>query len=179
MKPGESFVGQPIRSLQTMLRIIAQDGGYIPSVVPDGIYGPATMSSVSAFQRYHTLPVSGVTDQATWEKIAEIYEDSLVSIGKAEPIEVLIEPGHVFRFGDASPYLYLTQSMLIWLAIDHLSIPEPNHTGILDRETADALKAFQILSGLPETGELDRKTWKNLSRQFTLSTHHRTANPDR
>jgi hypothetical protein len=68
--------------------------------------------------------------------------------------------------------------MLLWLSADHLSIPEPNHTGILDRQTADALRAFQLLNGLPETGELDRKTWKNLSKQFTLSAHHHAANPD-
>ncbi len=178
MKPGESFVGQPIRSLQTMLRTIAEDGGYIPTVVPDGIYGPGTMSSVAAFQRYYGLPVSGVADQATWEKIVEIHEEALINIGKTEPIEILFEPGQVFRFGDSGPYLYLTQSMLLWLSTDHLSIPEPNHTGILDRQTADALRAFQLLNGLPETGELDRKTWKNLSKQFTLSAHHRTANPD-
>jgi len=179
MKPGESFVGQPIRSLQTMLRVIAEDGGYIPTVVPDGIYSPGTMSSVAAFQRYHGLPVSGVTDQATWDKIAEIYDLAIVNIGKTEPIEVLFEPGQIFRLGDSGPYLYLTQSMLIWLATDHLTIPEPNHTGILDRETAEALRAFQLLSGLPETGELDRNTWKNLSKQFTLSAHHHTADPSR
>ena len=115
---------------------------------------------------------------ATWEKIVEIHEEALINIGKTEPIEILFEPGQVFRFGDSGPYLYLTQSMLIWLSADHLSIPEPNHTGILDRQTADALRAFQLLNGLPETGELDRKTWKNLSKQFTLSAHHRAANPD-
>lgn len=176
MKPGESFVGQPIRSLQTMLRVIAEDGGYIPTVVPDGIYGTSTMNAIAAFQRYHDLPVSGVADQTTWEKVAEIYEIAIINIGKAEPIEILIEPGQVFVLGDASPYLYLAQSMLIYLADDHLSIPLAVHTGILDTETAAALRAFQILSGLPETGELDRNTWKNLSRQFTLLAHHNTAN---
>ena len=60
MKPGESFVGQPVRSLQTMLRVIAEDGGYIPTVVPDGIYGPQTATAVSTFQRRHALPITGI-----------------------------------------------------------------------------------------------------------------------
>ncbi len=176
MKPGESFVGQPIRSLQTMLRVIAEDGGYIPTIVPDGIYGATTMNAISAFQRYYGLPVSGVADQTTWDKVAEIYKIAIVNIGKTEPIEILFEPGQVFRLGEASPYLYLAQSMLIYLADDHLAIPVPIHTGILDTETAAALRAFQILAGLPVTGDLDRTTWKNLSKQFTLNAHHNTAN---
>jgi peptidoglycan hydrolase-like protein with peptidoglycan-binding domain len=69
--------------------------------------------------------------------------------------------------------------MLIWLSGLHLSIPEPNHTGILDPQTAEALRAFQRLNALPETGDLDRNTFKNLSKQFTLSAHHNTANPDK
>ena len=53
MRPGESFVGQPIRSLQTMLRVLAQYDGKYASVVPDGIYGPQTMAAVAHFQRLH------------------------------------------------------------------------------------------------------------------------------
>ena len=90
MKPGESFVGQPIRSLQTMLRVIAEDGGYIPTVVPDGIYGPGTMNSVSAFQRYHSLPITGITDQATWDKITEVYEPAIINIGKTRLLSTRI-----------------------------------------------------------------------------------------
>lgn len=176
MKPGESFVGQPVRSLQTMLRVIAEDGGYIPTVVPDGIYGPTTMNAIAAFQRYHSLPISGVADQTTWDKVAEIYETAIINVGKAAPIEVLFEPGQVFHRGDTSPYLYLAQSMLIYLADDYLAIPLAIHTGVLDEETAAALRAFQILAGLPETGDLDRNTWKNLSYQFTLNAHHNAAN---
>ena len=68
MKPGESFVEQPIRSLQTMLRVIAEDDPRLPTVVPDGIYGPATMQSVTAFQRLYGLPVTGIADQTTWDR---------------------------------------------------------------------------------------------------------------
>ena len=47
MRPTESFVGQPIRALQAMLRVIAEDDPSHPSLVPDGIYGPETMAAVS------------------------------------------------------------------------------------------------------------------------------------
>ena len=103
MKPNESFIGQPIRSLQTMLRVIAEDDSRLPTVVPDGIYGQSTLQAVSAFQRLYGLPVTGVTDQFTWEKMVEIFDEALIRIGKTEPLEILFEPGQVFRAGDSSP----------------------------------------------------------------------------
>lgn len=175
MRPGESFVEQPIRSLQTMLRVIAEDNAQLPTVVPDGVYGPSTMQAVSAFQRQYGLPVTGITDQATWDLIASVYEPALIRIGPAEPIEIVMEPGEIFRLGDSNAYIYLLQSILIQLANDNPTISAPDHNGVLDDPTSQALAAFQLLSGLPPTGELDKITWKYLSKQFTLSAN-RQAN---
>ena len=111
MRPNESFVEQPIRSLQTMLRVIAEDDNRLPNLVPDGIYGPSTMRSVSTFQRLFDLPVTGVTDQSTWDKIVAVYEPALIRVDKAEPIEIILEPGQVFRIGDSNAYIYLLQSI--------------------------------------------------------------------
>ena len=47
MRKPESFIGQPIRSLQTMLRVIAADENRSISVIPDGIYGQDTLSEVA------------------------------------------------------------------------------------------------------------------------------------
>lgn len=171
MRPPESFIGQPIRSLQTMLQIIALEDPRQPKVIPDGIYGPETMMAVTAFQRRNGIPVTGIVDQNTWEKIVAAAEPARIRNTKAEPIEILLEPGEVFRRGDSSPYLYLAQSLLIQLSEDSPSITAPSHTGVLDAETAAALAAFQVLAGLRETGELDRITWRHLSRQYTLSIH--------
>lgn len=171
MRPGESFVGQSVRSLQTMLRVIAEADGSIPSVVPDGIYGQRTMNSVAAFQRSNGLPVTGITDQATWERIVSVYEPALVRIGKAQPIEIILEPNQVFRPGDRSPYLYLLQGMLIFLSGTYGQIDPPESSGILDYGTVAALAGFQALAGLTPTGELDRITWKYLVHHYTLQAN--------
>ena len=174
MKPEESFVEQPIRSLQTMLRVIAEDDPRLPTLVPDGIYGSGTMNSVTAFQRLYGLPITGITDQRTWEKIADIYEDAIIRVGKAEPIEIIMEPGEVFRLGESNAYIYLLQSILTQLANDNPTISPPQHNGVLDNPTSEALAAFQFLAGLPPTGELDKITWKYLVKQFTLSANRQT-----
>ena len=179
MRPPESFIEQPVRSLQTMLRVLAEDNNSLPTVVPDGIYGPGTMNSVSAFQRQMGLPVTGITDQRTWEAIVEAYEPALIRIGKAEPIEIIMDPGQVFRRGDSSPYIFLLQAMLTQLSLDHTSINPPGNSGIIDVDTADAISAFQRLIALPVTGELDKITWKYIVRHFTLNAHHNTAQHQR
>ncbi len=172
MRPPESFIAQPIRSLQTMLRVIAEDNKSLPTVVPDGIYGQTTMHAVTEFQRQEGLPLTGITDQQTWDRIVQRYEPALIRVDRAEPIEIIMDPGQVFRLGDEGPYIYLMQSLLIWLSRDYDEISKPEHTGIFDEKTQEALAAFQLLAGLASTGELDKVTWKNLSRHFTLNTHH-------
>ncbi len=172
MRPPESFIAQPIRSLQTMLRVIAKDDKRIPTIVPDGIFGPSTMYAVTAFQRLYGLPQTGIVDQRTWDTIVPIYEAAFVRVDKAEPVEVIMNPGQVYRLGDAHPNIFLTQGILAELSQTNPSINMPELSGVLDDSTSAALIAFQYLVGLPETGELDRITWKNLSKQFTLQSHH-------
>lgn len=175
MRPPESFVGQPIRSLQTMLRVIAEDDRSYLTVVPDGIYGPTTMNAVSTFQRKQNLPITGIVDQLTWEMIVAAYQPAVIRVEKAQPIEIVMDPGQVFRLGDVSPYIYLMQSMLTQLSNDHPSIEPPGHSGILDSMSSTSLSSFQCLAGLPVTGELDKITWKHLVHQFTLNAHHNAA----
>lgn len=172
MRPNESFVGYPIRSLQTMLRVLAERDGSLPTVIPDGIYGPATMQAVAAFQRKSQLPSTGTVDETTWNRISDAYDTAITDIEQSESIEILLDPGQVFRLGDSSPYIYLLQSILLQLSHDNITISPPPHTGVLDAETVESLKQFQQLSNLDQNGRLDKLTWKYLSKHFTLNAHH-------
>lgn len=171
MRPNESFIGQPIRSLQTMLRVLAEDDPSHARLVPDGIYGPETTIAVSRFQRLHGLPVTGITDQDTWETVVQEYDSAMIRIGEAWPIYVILEPGQVIRRGERNPNLYLVQAMLTALAQTYESIPKPGFSGILDDATADSLGEFQRLSGLPMSGHLDKHTWKHLALQYPLAAN--------
>lgn len=175
MRPAESFIEQPVRSLQTMLRVIAEDNPRFPTVVPDGIYGPSTMQAVFTIQRATGLPPTGVTDQQTWEQIVTHYEEAVIRVDRAEPIEIIMDAGQIFRSGDSSPYIYLMQSILIQLSAEHSAIIPPDHTGVMDAQSQAALSAFQKLAGLPQTGELDKITWKHLAKQFSLLAVHQST----
>lgn len=171
MRPPESFLGQPIRSLQTMLRVIAENDPSHISVIPDGIYGPETMQAVSTFQRNHGLPVTGITDQPTWEAVVAVYEPALVEQDSAYPLDIILNPRQVIRRGERHPHVYLIQSMLLVLSEVYNSIAQPSNTGILDGTTEDSIASFQQLSGLPMTGQLDKHTWKHLALQYPLAAN--------
>ena len=171
MRPDESFIQQPVRSLQTMLRVLSERDPNHPTVIPDGVYGQTTTNAVSAFQQIHGLPATGVTDQDTWERIVAEYDIALIHVDEAEQLELILNPNEILRRGDDSPYLYVVQSILIVLSEIYASIPRPQSTGILDDQTADSLAFFQELNGLPMTGELDKLTWKHLALHFPLAAN--------
>lgn len=171
MRKNESFIGQPIRSLQTMLRVIAENDPAHERIIPDGVYGPETVSAVSTFQRIHALPVTGVTDNRTWDAVVEIYEEALIEQQDAQPLQVILNPKQVIRKGERHPHMYLIQAMLTVLAETYESIGMPSSSGILDEATADALTSFQELSGLPMTGHLDKITWYHLVLQYPLAAN--------
>ena len=171
MRPDESFLQQPVRSLQTMLRVLSQqDEKYLP-VIPDGIYGNSTTNAVAVFQRQHGLPVTGIADQDTWDTVVAAYEPALIQITKAAPVEIILNPNEVLVRGQKSPYLYVAQALLTVLSETYESVSSPGFSGVLDPATADSIASFQALAALPMTGNLDKITWKHLTHQFPLAAN--------
>jgi peptidoglycan hydrolase-like protein with peptidoglycan-binding domain len=171
MRPNETFVGQPIRSLQQMLRVIGENDDRLPGVVPDGIYGNDTVRAVSAFQRSVGLPATGIADQATWEAVVARYELALVEQDEAEYLRIILDPGQVIRRGERNPNLYIAQAILIVLSEQYAGITPPGMTGVLDIPTADSLSSFQEMNLIPVTGELDKHTWKRLALHYPLAAN--------
>lgn len=171
MRPNESFIGQPIRSLQTMLRVLSEDDRSLPSVIPDGIFGSDTVRAVSAFQRRSGLSQTGVVDQETWDALIPAYETALISVTEAEPLWIVLDPGQVIRRGEKNPNIWLVQGILTVLGNAYTGIPMPGMSGELDLPTSESLAAFQRFSLLPDTGELDKKTWKHLALHYPMAAN--------
>lgn len=171
MRPNESFVGQPVRSLQTMLRVIAEGDPQISSVIPDGIYGRDTARSVTNFQRSKGLPVTGSVDQRTWEAIAAAYELALIEQAEAQTLQIILNPGQIIRRGERNPNLYIVQAVLQVLSEAYSQITPPSQSGVLDLATANAIMSFQQMHLLPCTGDLDKQTWKHLALQYPLAAN--------
>lgn len=176
MKPAESFLNQPIRALQTMLRVLAEHDNRHETLIPDGIYGPATVSAVSRFQHLHGLHPTGVTDQDTWETIVQAYETALIQLDEAEELRIILNPNQVIRKGERHPNVHILQAILSVLDDTWGSLGKPSRNGILDEPTSASLATFQGLSGLPMTGNLDKHTWKHLALHYPLAANLQSRN---
>ncbi len=172
MRPDESFVAQSVRSLQQMLRTLANGDTRLPVVIPDGIFGKQTQHAVSSFQRIYGFPVTGVADGNTWERIAREYESARTTTHPAEPLQIILNPGKIIRRGDSGYNVFILQAILLALAEVYSSMVAPDMTGILDAQTAESVIAFQYLSALPQTGEVDKVTWKHLALHYPLAVNH-------
>ncbi len=69
----EDYINRPVRSLQTMLRVLSTIFPALLNVNPDGIYGESTKNAVSAFQRFAHLPATGIAETETWNALAGCY----------------------------------------------------------------------------------------------------------
>lgn len=171
MRTPASYTGQPIRSLQTMLRLLAKyDSRCIP-IVPDGIYGPETSAAVARFQQLHGLPTTGAADQTTWDRISAEYETAQTDMYPASGLLIDLEPHCIFRQGCSRSHVLLVQSMLHTLASHYHCFAIPPLSGTMDEATIDSVSGFQKLCGLPATGEVDKITWLHLTHQYPLAAN--------
>ena len=165
----ERYVGQSVRSLQTMLRTIASLDPEMPMLIPDGFYGPETSRAVSYFQRKHRLPVTGQADGATHAAILEAFEEALIIAGPSQQIYAALDPGQAIMRGDRNYHVWLIQAMLNVIADKYHTFRGPEVNGIYDLPTATQVSRLQRLTGLPETGNMDKITWKHLVRLYDLA----------
>lgn len=149
-----------IRELQTYLYAISLMDSSIPTVPPDGVFGKATAEAVSAFQQEYGLPVTGNADPATWNKLVSVYRAYL----HAQPLPYRAFPSasYVVRRGDRGQLVYILQAMLSDLAHRYDNLPDTAVCGEYDDATAEAVRRFRSMTGLPAGNEVDSAAWNML-----------------
>lgn len=170
------FLGRPVRELQTMLREASGRCPGIPAVIPDGVYGEATMRAVTAAQRFVRLPATGVADSATWEALLALSREAREYFAPPAPLCICMAAGAQIGEDEANRNLYLVQGMLRALSEVLSGVPPVELTGRNDCLCCDALRWLQARADLPQTGELDRKTWASLAGLYRLVIGDGTLN---
>ena len=156
--------GNEVRNIQYLLRYVSEFYATVPSVEIDGVFGPATQSAVSAFQRQADLPVTGRVDFATWDALYRTYLGLIETI-PFQYVEgnVLPYPGVPLRQGSETEAVRILQEYLNFVGQTYTQIPPVNVTGYFGNQTQQAVLTFQRLFGIPTTGTVAAVTWDTLA----------------
>ena len=152
----------PIHNLQVFLRTISRKYPDIPDVIPDGVYGDATVKSVEAFQQKFMSDDNGIVGFDTWDKIVSVYK-KIEKENESKSVNVFPEQGINGDEGLMTSTVYIIQSMLLALSDIFANIPKVNVTGYIDASTTEGIKAVQYASGLNPDGNITNIFWNYLS----------------
>ena len=156
---------EAITNLQRYLRHLSYFSDEIIEVPIDGIFGSDTEEALRAFQTMEGLPPTGRADQTTWERLFRVYTDSIERRSPSKAISHFpqIPENYTVEVGEVQFLVNIIQNALQELAIVYGQIGEVPQTGEYDVATADAVRAFQEVVGLPPTGAVDRTTWNAIA----------------
>lgn len=165
LKTGDNIAG--VNILQYFLSVISLFNSQVPQPEITGIFDQATENSVSSFQRFYGLPVNGIVDKATWDRIY----DEFISMSEVIPntaggFEILPYGGTVLRQGSTGDDVYLLQQYLAAISEYYPQVLKPNVTGIFDDSTRNSVESFQRLLGITPDGIVGKTTWDYIIEVF-------------
>ncbi|MBE6542517.1 MAG: spore cortex-lytic protein [Ruminococcaceae bacterium] len=160
----EGDTGIAVNELQYFLAFIAAFNNTVRPVNIDGIFGPTTRGAVEDFQYDYGLTVDGIVGEATWRAIYGTYRNLLDSLPDnyftsfTEPY-----PGEPLRIGSRGASVSYLQNYLNRISDVYTSIPKLSVDGVYGSATANAVREFQRIFGLEETGVTAAITWLRIS----------------
>lgn len=162
--PTEESARMAVRNLQRFLRTLSYSIPEIPDVPIDGVFDSATREAVEAFQQLRELPVTGEADRATWDLIYLAYLDALFDASEPDPLAIFPQApaDYAVKRGDEGFLVETIRFLLreIETLYGFTELPERGDT--YDERTENAIYEFQKMRLLPETGEVDKRTWNQL-----------------
>lgn len=163
----EGSVGNNVKFIQVRLNRISSNYPSIPKISEtDGIFGAETRDAVREFQRIFSLDPTGVVDRSSWYRIQTIY-NAVKRLNELESEGIVIdEVSNQFDTalypGASGEEVRAVQYYLRTIGIFDPAISVVDITGVYDEATENAVREFQVLYGLPVTGEIDERTWDTM-----------------
>ena len=156
--------GRDVEVLQYYLRFVSAFENNVPRISVSGTFDAATENALKAFQRAYGLYETGESDIIVWERLYDVYRGFADSIPDfAFEYIALPYPGAVLRVGSQGSDVIYVQENINTLAGAYTDIPTVNVSGYYSEETAAAVRIFQGIFGIPQTGNVSALTWKVLA----------------
>ena len=168
MTQEEVLLGQPVSSLQYMLGELSYAHEQLPFVAVDGVFGEETLEAVMVFQREFSPPVTGRVDQKTWDDIVRYFQFWERERAHPRPLRAFPPRPFQIELGQQDDVMELVQTMFHSLSgILEGIVPEESH-GYHGGQSVENVRWLQGVSGLEQTGIMDRFAWNMLVRLYDL-----------
>lgn len=166
----EDSSGGDVVTLQYFLNLLSPFVDYIRPVATDGVYGAGTRNAVLSFQRYKGLPQTGEVDERTWNSLYSAYKGAVDYLAEEEILErVNTEPfpGVVLRLGDNGQSVRVFKTYLNYISQFFYDIPPLAESTLFDRRAQSAVSEFQRIFSLPQTGQVNERTWNSIAEVYS------------
>lgn len=167
--PGEPLTlntrGSEVQEIQFYLQRISRFNPIVQSPQLDGIYGKGMQSAVISFQNAYRLSPSGTVDEATWNKIVEVYNGTLDNVDQpSDALTPVPYPNTDISYGSRGEYVKYIQQALNIINNVFVTIPNISEDGIFGNETQTAVNRFAAIFGYPQNGTVDGSLWSKINR---------------
>ncbi len=159
--------GNAVRTIQQQLNRIRVNYPSIPAINRvDGIFGAETEAAVRRFQEIFDLTRDGIVGKSTWYRISYIYVAvkklaELNSEGERPQYDDDAFPG-ILSFGDTGTAVQTLQFYLATIAAFNPFLVPLRIDGRFERQTENAVRAFQEYYGLDVDGVVGERTWSRI-----------------
>lgn len=158
-----SDAGPYIRILNYFLSTIAYFDPDLPALELNSVFNDNTKEMVISFQSKYKLPASGEVDAITWDKLKEVYNNTLENIPSEFAIYIdEFAPSRLLSFGSKGDDVLRIQKFLLKICKKFGTIPGVRTSGEFDKLTQDSIKKIQSMFGEPITGVITPLTWYNI-----------------
>ncbi|MBQ9112515.1 MAG: peptidoglycan-binding protein [Clostridia bacterium] len=160
---------QAITNLQRYLRRLSYEGLEGNRVPIDGIFDTATRDALIQFQQDMGLPATGVADKRTWDLLFSEFLKATDTERNSEGLFLFPKdpPDYAVSPGDALLLVSMIQLLLLELRATYDIFEDIVESGIYDENTEKAIREFQRINLLPETGKVDEATWNRIVREYS------------
>ena len=112
------------------------------------------------------MPVTGEIDERTWESLYSAYKgvvDYLDRENQLLDVPTQPYPGVVLKRGDVGPSVRVFKEYLAYIGRVFFEAQPLPVNNIFDLRTQNAVKEFQRIFELPQTGQVDETTWNTIA----------------
>ncbi|MBR5322634.1 MAG: peptidoglycan-binding protein [Clostridia bacterium] len=160
-------VGNQVKLLQYYLNFISAFEPSIPPLQIVGVFGEKTYRSVVSFQEMFGFEPDGVVTEPLWRVLVDVYYGLYSSL----PHSVFSETarpygGNILVSGSVGIDVRYLQKYLAKVAEINRRLPEISLNGKFDEQTENAVRVFQQIFRIKESGVVTSTTWNLLSEVY-------------